>query len=168
MNKAIITEQFLFDIGNSIREKTGDSNSYKPSEMASAIMRIRTQGNIISKRITENGIYNCESEGVDGYNIVDVDVEQSNDNYDLLLRNKTGTFVDNTITGINSYVFYKNINIEGAFCENAKVIKAHAFYNCINLKQISFPNCEEIWSHAFDFCYNSLFSTLFLPKCRTI
>ena len=40
MTRAVISEQHLRDIANAIRLKTGESEFYYPSEMASAIMRI--------------------------------------------------------------------------------------------------------------------------------
>ena len=40
MSKAVVNEQYLSDIANAIRLKTGDSDIYYPSEMANAIMRI--------------------------------------------------------------------------------------------------------------------------------
>ena len=40
MSKALVSEQYLSDIANAIRLKTGESKFYYPSEMASAIMRI--------------------------------------------------------------------------------------------------------------------------------
>ena len=42
MVKGLITEQYLKDIGDAIREKTGENSVYYPSEMANAIMNIPT------------------------------------------------------------------------------------------------------------------------------
>lgn len=40
MSKVLVTESYLADIGNAIREKNGEATLYKPSEMAEAISNI--------------------------------------------------------------------------------------------------------------------------------
>ena len=47
MAKVAITEQYLTDIADAIRTKTGSQDSYKPSEMADAISRISGGGGIV-------------------------------------------------------------------------------------------------------------------------
>lgn len=42
MEKVLVTESYLEDIADAIRAKTGDSDTYKPGEMAEAIMGINT------------------------------------------------------------------------------------------------------------------------------
>ena len=64
MSKVAITEQYLTDIADAIRTKTGLSDSYFPSEMASAILTISGSGGITPAgtiSITENGTYNVTS-----------------------------------------------------------------------------------------------------------
>ena len=61
MAKVAITEQYLEDIADAIREKTGLSDTFYPSEMAPAILTISGSGGIIPTgtiSITENGTYN--------------------------------------------------------------------------------------------------------------
>lgn len=62
MAKVAITEQYLIDIADAIRTKTGMSSAaYYPSEMASAILTISGSGGITPSgtlNITENGTYN--------------------------------------------------------------------------------------------------------------
>lgn len=57
--KVILTEQYLKDIANAIREKSGSQSPLKPSEMASAIKHIHQgidpEGTL---EITESGTYN--------------------------------------------------------------------------------------------------------------
>ena len=64
MSRVAITEQYLTDIADAIREKTGLATTYKPSEMADAISSISGGGGIIptgSITITENDTYNVTS-----------------------------------------------------------------------------------------------------------
>ena len=61
MSKVAITEQYLSDIADAIREKTGLSTAtYRPSEMASAILTISGGGITPTGtiNITSNGTYN--------------------------------------------------------------------------------------------------------------
>ena len=62
MAKVAITEQYLTDIADAIRTKTGLSTQlFYPSEMAPAIMTISGSGGITptgSISITENGTHN--------------------------------------------------------------------------------------------------------------
>ena len=62
MSKVAITEQYLEDIADAIRSKTGlSSDTFRPSEMAPAIMTISGGGGITPTgtiSITENGTYN--------------------------------------------------------------------------------------------------------------
>lgn len=44
MSKVIVTESYLEDIADAIREKTGGSDIYTPAEMAAAIIELPTGG----------------------------------------------------------------------------------------------------------------------------
>lgn len=46
MSKVKITEQYLSDIGNAIREKNGESDTYQPVELAEKIKEIKTVSDI--------------------------------------------------------------------------------------------------------------------------
>ena len=64
MAKVAITEQYLTNIANAIRSKTGLSATFYPSEMANAISAISSSGGITPTgtiSITENGTYSVTS-----------------------------------------------------------------------------------------------------------
>lgn len=64
MAKVAITEDYLVNIANAIRTKTGLTNTYYPSQMADAILTISGGGGITPTgtiSITENGTYNVTS-----------------------------------------------------------------------------------------------------------
>lgn len=76
MAQGLISDAYLYDIANAIRNKTGFVNNFYPSEMANAINAIPTGGgsNLGTKTITANGIYNALDDSLDGYNSVNVQV----------------------------------------------------------------------------------------------
>ena len=64
MAKVAITEQYLEDIADAIRDKTGVNVTYYPAEMADAISTIASSGGITPSgtlSISENGTYNVTS-----------------------------------------------------------------------------------------------------------
>ena len=76
MAQGLITESYLSDIASAIRSKNGQSMSYTPSQMASAIQSIVSAGEltIISKVINENGVYAPSSDNADAFSGVVVNV----------------------------------------------------------------------------------------------
>lgn len=76
MAQGLITESYLSDIASAIRSKNGQSMSYTPSQMASAIQSIVSAGEltIISKVINENGVYPPSSDNADAFSGVVVNV----------------------------------------------------------------------------------------------
>lgn len=90
-----ITEQYLSDIGDAIREKRDVTTKYKPSQMASAIRGIRSASDVklIPKVIRENGRYESLAEdNADGYNVISVDVVGRDAIVDDLTITENGTY----------------------------------------------------------------------------
>ena len=70
--KALITQQYLTNIANAIRQKLGVSTTYYPSEMPDAIRAIMT-ADLEPLSATSNGIY-TPSANKDGFSQVTVNV----------------------------------------------------------------------------------------------
>lgn len=70
--KAMITQQYLTNIANAIRQKLGVSTTYYPSEMPDAIRAITTT-DLEALSVTSNGSY-TPSTGKDGFSQVAVNV----------------------------------------------------------------------------------------------
>lgn len=76
MAQVLITESYLDDIADAIREKNGSEDTYTPAQMAGAIADIQTADEVVlvSKSVTANGTYNPASDSADGYSGVTVNV----------------------------------------------------------------------------------------------
>lgn len=76
MSQVLVTESYLDDIADAIREKNGSEDTYTPAQMAGAIGEIHTADEVVlvSKSISANGIYNPASDSADGYSGVTVNV----------------------------------------------------------------------------------------------
>jgi len=77
MAQVLITESYLEDIADAIREKNGSQSTYKPGQMAMAISALPDPPTLISKSIIQNGLYNPSSDNADGYNNITVSVSNS-------------------------------------------------------------------------------------------
>jgi hypothetical protein len=76
MAQVLVTESYLDDIADAIREKNGSEDTYTPAQMAEAIEDIHTADEVVlvSKSVTANGTYNPVSDSADGYSGVTVNV----------------------------------------------------------------------------------------------
>lgn len=76
MTQVLITEEYLDEIGEAIREKRGVSTKFLPSEMADAISAISGGGVLDTLTIVQNGTYTPET-GYDGFSEVTANVPNS-------------------------------------------------------------------------------------------
>jgi surface protein len=74
MGKVLVTDTYLTNIGNAIRSKNGTTDTYKPSEMASAIENIETGGGSSEKyRPQRFSFKGCTAEDM-SYETANIDV----------------------------------------------------------------------------------------------
>lgn len=140
--KVIDADKFDSDLtmlADGIRAKLNNKTPLRfPDEMAEAI---RTRGaTFIPKTITENGEYNAESEGVDGYSPITVNV-----------REKLEGFFDNSLTEL--------------YLPNIRTIKSNALNGDTKITKVTAPRVLWIESAAF---YKSNLVTLDAPSLMTI
>ena len=123
MSKVLVTESYLTDIGNAIRNKNGSTSQYKPSEMAGAINDIPTQGS------QDNTVINS-----------------------ILDRSISGNYVNNDLTEIGRYAFNYCGQLTSATFTKVTKINSSAFSDCRLLESISLPEVKEIEQSAFSYC----------------
>lgn len=74
MAQVLVTEQYLGDIADAIREKNGSQNEYTPAQMAGAIEALPDVPVLVQKNIIVNGSYDPDDDSADGYSGVTVNV----------------------------------------------------------------------------------------------
>lgn len=121
MSKVLVTESYLTDIGNAIRNKNGSTTKYKPSEMAGAI------NDITSQTAQDNTAVNS-----------------------IICRTISGDYTNNEATSVGKYAFAFCYNLETVTMTNATDINSNAFFSCINLISANFPNVKTVYSSAFN------------------
>lgn len=122
-------------IAAKIREKTGSTTTYKPSEMASGIEEVYSAG--------QNG---------GGESFVGV-----------LDNTAVNLYSDAKINGLRHYAFYLCSNLESVDLPNLTgAINSNVFGGCTALKSVNFPNASaQIGGSAF---VNTQIESLFLPN----
>ncbi len=76
MTKVLVSDTYLTDIADAIREKNGTTDTYKPSEMAEAISNIQTGITPAETiNITENGTYDVTNYANANVNVASGEVE---------------------------------------------------------------------------------------------
>lgn len=123
MSKVLVTESYLTDIGDAIRNKNGSTSQYRPSEMAGAINDITTQGS------QDNTVLNS-----------------------ILDRSISGNYVNDDLTEIGAYAFYYCGNLTSATFQKATKVVRSAFNGCSSLESISLPEVKEIEASSFAYC----------------
>lgn len=104
MTKVLITESYLEDIADSIRAKNGTENTYKPSEMASAIDDISGGGTTPTGTkeisITQNG---TTTEDVTNYASAEITVNVSSSSPTLQTKTVTPSESTQNVSADNGY-----------------------------------------------------------------
>lgn len=166
MAKVLVEETNLTNIANSIREKTGTTDTYKPSEMASAISGIQSGGgdtNIEDGLLTRtlDNVSNSRITTLPSYVFYGYTVEPSGYSVDFDFPNVTtvgtGTFGNATIRNINlpslrilNYSLFEGARIYGnANLPNAVTFRDKCMSNVLYFKKLEALNAQYIFTKAF-------------------
>ena len=164
MSKVLVSDKYLTDIANAIRNKNGQNVQYKPSEMANEILSIDTTSDdtidsLISSDITkitsnanyvkEYAFYSCDS-------LVSATLPNATilDNYSFQGCKSLKTIKADNVTDICSNCFKGCTNLSDINFPNATFADEYAFQNCKKLNSVSFPKLTEMYDYCFANCSN--------------
>ena len=186
MANVLVEEQYLHDIANAIRSKNFSSNTYTPSQMATAISNISGDGGVL--------IFNPEQylegtlEEINDVNGQVTELASYVTFYQSALKRvnfpalttingdkkfSSGGYQHATILSVNmpmlesvpSETFYQQNYAKFTKFTNLKSVASNAFNNCNGLKGDEFPVLETIASNAFQYCY--WLTNLVMPNLKS-
>lgn len=144
------------------------------------------QPSLMPKTITQNGIYNAQDDGVDGYSSVDVNVSGVDDTLDKIIEGTVTSITTNAswiASGALQGMFYLEtlnaprasfvsdyainfVHIQELNLPMCESILTWGVYQCSLLSSVSIPNCSYIGDNAFENCFQ--LSSIDLPSCEDI
>lgn len=153
--------KYFKDINESLKRKYGTQEDFSYSEMAPAIDNIPSGGaTLIPKTITENGVYNANSDNADGYDIVTVDVPEKN-TFDEYFADTLEVANIPSVTSISNSFFAGKTNLIDVIMPNVTYIGTSAFQNCTNLALTVLPDgLTSISANAFVGCTSLALTSL--------
>ena len=136
-------EGAIQDIASMIRRGNGTNNTYKLSQMPSAISALSNTGGDANQLYTILTAYNSQAS--------------------ILSYSSNSSF-----TSIKPFLFYdfRSSSFSSISYPNVTYIGDFAFYYCWSLNSVYLPNCTQIGSQAFAYCSN--LSSINLSKVITI
>lgn len=180
MANVLVQESSLSNIADAIRSKLDTEDTYKPSQMASAIRSISGGSPTINPlSVTENGTYAAPT-GVDGYSPVVVNVPTSaNLGTKTITENGTYNASDDSLDGYSSVTVNVsessgNPDLDGVISggsasvvSNITALKNWALYNT-TLTNLSLPNLATAGEYAFQSATCNPSRSLYLPELVTV
>ena len=154
-----IDDSILQGIAEAIQAKDGGGKMYD-TEMRGRIEAIPTGGGtLISKTITQNGVYNASSDSADGYDVVTVDVPEKNTLYEYM-KNTLETANLGDITEIPANFFRSKTSLINVTMPSVTTIGNNAFQDCTNLLNVIMPNVTNMGNAIFQSCANLALTSL--------
>ena len=159
MSKVLVSEENLINIANAIREKNGETATYKPNEMAGAIQNISGGGSTVTKGIVinefdENG-YATDVSVVGMTTISNYYFAAHSNTYaNALNQHLKNVQFPNNLTSIGDYAFETCSNLALTSLPNKLIsIGRGGFKNCSNLALTNLPDgLTSIEDSAFSSC----------------
>lgn len=136
MSKVLVTESYLTDIGDAIRNKNGSTTKYKPSEMAGAINAITAQDNTAVNSIIDRTISG---------NYTNNEARSVGKNAFAFCSNLKTVTMGNA-TDISTNAFYYCPGLTSANFPNVKTVYSSAF-NSSGLTSITFNKLVTLGSN---------------------
>ena len=182
MAQVLVTESYLDDIADAIREKNGSEDTYTPAQMAGAIEDIQTADEVVlvSKSVTVNGTYNPASDSADGYSGVTVNVPNSYAAADEGKVVSSGELVAQTSRNVSQNGTYDTttnnmvvVNVEGGGggggerTASRKLLDFDFTQSLTDTVQSYTPDNSNVTQDSFGLHFNSTNAYIKLPKSVT-
>lgn len=164
MSKVLVTDTHLTDIANAIRNKNGSSDTYKPSEMASAISSITTGDTTIEDGLlnkTLSGDYVNDRVTTIGYGSLSGQKSLTSISLPNLIRveeralfNCAGATTINmpNVEYIGNYGVASCGTLTEVYLPKVITLGTSAFYQDRKVTSVYAPLVETISTHAFRYC----------------
>lgn len=165
MSKVLVSDKYLTNIANAIRNKNGQNIQYKPSEMANEILAInigsetKIVDSIIDGSITEvtsNVTYVKEYAFYNDDALVSATLPNATilGNYSFQGCKSLKNITASKVTDICANCFKGCTNLSSISFPNATFADEYAFQNCKTLTSVSLPSLIEIYDYCFASCSN--------------
>ena len=165
MSQVLCDETYISAIANAIRSKNGLSQTYKLSEMASAIDNFPGKKMPKLKDFIEGHKYKYKEIATSGISKIRYGIFNYSSAYDSKVTGLTKISIADC-EYIDFYAFDNCSNLSYADFPQCNYIGSYAFRSCINLVYTNFPECTSMGSSVFHRCI-SLKDVKF-PKCISI
>lgn len=158
MSQVLCDESYVSAIAEAIRNQNGLGQTYKLSEMASAISNLS---------VSDSTIPLIDLINVSTYRtILSEDTITSLRSHGFAYNNSLQSVCFAKCNGIEPFAFSNCYNLQNAVFPEAKYVGEYAFINCYSLNNVSIPLVGELYSGVFRSC--SSLSALSISKCRFI
>lgn len=169
MANVIINDSHLTDIADSIRNKNGTNNKYKPSEMASAIDNITASEDLSSELNTQEtlldnqtsklsvAINTLRGKAIGGGN---TDIE------DGFVTRALTSYANDRVTTVGNQAFRGFSKLTSISLPNVTTLNAYALDGCSGLTSANLPKVTSLQNYAMQGC-SSLTRLEFEQKIST-
>ena len=150
MAKVAVTESYLEDIADAIRAKTGLSNTYKPSEMATAISAIPSSGGITptgTLNITANDTYDVTIYANASVNVPQTTITQLNVSSNGTYTAPSGTAYSPVVVSVSGGGSINNQDKSTDPTEAIQVISYDSGYTGLNTVTVNAISSDYIGSN---------------------
>lgn len=122
---------------------------------------------LLSKTISENGVYDASDDSADGFSQVIVNVAGGGGGIDKrYIEGGLSIVLDSQLSIIKKYAFFSDQQLNKVSCDKVTSIGASAFCACSSLTEVSFSECTIIERSAFASCRS--LSNISFQKCEII
>ena len=170
MAKVLVTDTHLINIANAIRDKKGTEDTYKPSEMASAIQSISGSEDLSSELNTQETLLDSQTNKlIDAINVLKNKASGGADTSEIedafITHTLSGDYVNDRVTKVKYGTFYEDTNLTSVSFPNVTSVESYAFYKCTSLTNINMQELKSASQYSFSYTHPSVIN---FPLLETI